>query len=109
MERLLKEVQSEVEDFIKDISTRKLAVFKTENSMRQLSNFILNALKPFVKWASLQEYEVRFSCEDLPISGECINRERISQGYVDILAEQFGNMPMFRGKIINVIVRPLEG
>ncbi len=109
MGRLLKEVQSEVEDFIADLSTRKLVVFKTENSIRQLSIFFLNALKPFVKWASLQEFEVRFSCENTPIAGECVNFERLNQGYIDILAEQFGVMPMFRDKFINVIVKPLEG
>jgi len=109
MKKLLKEVQSEVEDFIKDLSTRKLVVFKTENSRQQLSIFFLNALKPFVKWASLQEFEVRFSCENTPIAGEYVNFERLNQGYIDILAEQFGCMPMFQNKMINVIVKPLEG
>lgn len=105
----MEELESEVGAFIRGLSTRGMVLFKSEASPKQLSNLIVNALRPFAKWASFQEYEVRFTCENVPIGGECVSIERLHKGYIDILAEQFGSMPMFKDRIINVTVKPLEG
>lgn len=52
--------------------------------------------------------EVRFYHRGILISSQAIKLELLKKGFLDFLAEEFSSMPMFRGKLLNVQIKPIK-
>ena len=55
-----------------------------------------------------EKCEVRFYHRNVLINSQAIKVALLKKGALDLLAEQYATMPMFRGEILNTQVRPIK-
>ena len=55
-----------------------------------------------------EKCEVRFYHRKVLINSQAIKVSLLEKGALDILAEEYANMPMFQGEILNTRVRPIK-
>ena len=55
-----------------------------------------------------EKCEVKFFHRNVLINSQAIKVALLEKGALDVLAEQYANMPMFRGEILNTQVRPIK-
>ena len=55
-----------------------------------------------------EKCEVRFIHRNVLLNSQAIKVALLEKGFLDVLAEEFATMPMFRGKVLNIQIRPIK-
>ena len=55
-----------------------------------------------------EKCEVRFYHQSVLINSQAIKVALLEKGALDVLAEEYLSMPMFRGKWLNVLIIPIK-